>query len=111
MKLRQAGVRLCLDDPGAGYASLAWLATLPFHELKIDLAFVGNITEVPQKLALVHSLIELGHRLKLEVVVTGVEDEATALKLKELRCDVMQGPFVGAALDAADFVRSHRADQ
>jgi diguanylate cyclase (GGDEF)-like protein len=108
--LRAAGVRLCLDDPGAGYASLAWLATLPFHELKIDLASVGSIVESPQKLALVQSLIELAHRLKLEAVVAGVEDEATAAKLKELRCDVMQGPFVGAPLDAAAFVKQHRAD-
>ncbi len=110
-RLRETGVRLCLDDRGAGYASLAWLATLPFHELKVDLASVGNILESPQKLALVQSLIELAHRLKLEVVVAGVEDEATALRLRELRCDLVQGPFIGAALDSADFVKHHRADQ
>ncbi|MDA1117933.1 MAG: GGDEF domain-containing phosphodiesterase, partial [Proteobacteria bacterium] len=80
-RLREAGVRLCLDDPSAGYASLAWLATLPFHEMKIDLDSVGNIAEVPQKLALVQSLVELAHRLKLEVVVSGVADEATAARL------------------------------
>jgi len=110
-RLRQAGVRLCLDDPGAGYASLSWLATLPFHELKIDLAAVGSIAEVPQKLALVQSLIELAHRLKLQVVVAGVEDEATAARLKELRCDIVQGAFIGAPLDAAGFVKQHRVDQ
>ncbi len=109
--LSEAGVRLCLDDPGAGYASLSWLATLPFHELKIDLASVGSITQAPQKLALVQSLIEFAHRLKLEVVVAGVEDEATAARLKALRCDIMQGSFVGAPLDAAGFVKQHRADQ
>lgn len=109
--LREAGVRLCLDDPGAGYASLSWLATLPFHELKIDLAAIGSITQAPQKLALVQSLIELAHRLKLEVVVAGVEDEATAARLKELRCDIVQGSFVGAPLDAAGFVKNYRADQ
>ena len=110
-RLREAGVRLCLDDPGAGYASLSWLATLPFHELKIDLAAVGSIVEAPQKLALVQSLIELAHRLKLEAVVAGVEDEATAARLKELRCDIVQGAFIGAPLDAAGFVKQHRADQ
>jgi len=110
-RLRAAGVRLCLDDPGAGYASLAWLATLPFHELKIDLDSVGNIAEVPQKFALVQSLVELGHRLKLEVVISGVDDEATAARVKELRCDIMQGSFVGAPLDAAGFVKQHRVDR
>jgi EAL domain-containing protein (putative c-di-GMP-specific phosphodiesterase class I) len=110
-RLREAGVRLCLDDSGAGYASLSWLATLPFHELKIDLAAVGSIVEAPQKLALVQSLIELAHRLKLEAVVAGVEDEASAARLKELRCDIVQGDFIGAPLDAAGFVKQHRADQ
>jgi len=108
--LRATGVRLCLDDAGAGYAALSWLATLPFHELKIDLAAVGNIAEVPQKLALVRSLIELAHELKLEVVVAGVEDEATTAILKQLRCDFAQGPAIGAPLDAAAFIRRHRAD-
>jgi EAL domain-containing protein (putative c-di-GMP-specific phosphodiesterase class I) len=109
-KLRGAGVRLCLDDAGAGYHALSWLATLPFHELKIDLAAVGNIVEVPQKLALVRSLVELAHQLKLEVVVAGVEDAATAALLGQLGCDIAQGPAIGAPLDAAAFVREHRSD-
>jgi diguanylate cyclase (GGDEF)-like protein len=108
-KLRGAGVRLCLDDAGAGYHALSWLATLPFHELKIDLAAVGNIVEVPQKLALVRSLVELAHQLKLEVVA-GVEDAATAALLGQLGCDIAQGPAIGAPLDAAAFVREHRSD-
>ena len=109
-RLRGVGVRLCLDDAGAGYDSLSWLATLPFHELKIDLAAVGNVAEVPQKLALVRSLIALAHELKLEVVVAGVEDDATKALLKELRCDLAQGAAIGAPLDAAAFVKQHRAD-
>jgi diguanylate cyclase (GGDEF)-like protein len=109
-RLRGVGVRLCLDDAGAGYDSLSWLATLPFHELKIDLAAIGNIAEVPQKLALVRSLIALAHELKLEVVVAGVEDEATKALLKELRCDLAQGAAIGAPLDAAAFAKQHRAD-
>jgi EAL domain-containing protein (putative c-di-GMP-specific phosphodiesterase class I) len=109
-RLRAAGVRLCLDDSSAGYASLSWLATLPFHELKIDLAAVGSIAEVPQKLALVQSLVDLAHRLKLEVVAAGVEDEATAARLKEMRCDLMQGSFIGAPLEPTAFVKNYRRD-
>jgi predicted signal transduction protein with EAL and GGDEF domain len=109
-QLRAVGVRLCLDDAGAGYDALSWLVTLPFHELKIDLAAVGNVAEVPQKLALVRSLIDLAHELKLEVVVAGVEDEATTARLKQLRCDLAQGPAIGAPLDAAAFVKQHRTD-
>jgi diguanylate cyclase (GGDEF)-like protein len=110
-RLRQSGVRLCLDDPGAGYTSLAWLSTLPFHELRIDLAAVGDVVESPQRLALVQTLVEFAHRLKMEVLVAGVDDEATAAKLKPLGCDYLQGALVGAPLDAASFTRQHRADQ
>lgn len=109
-RLRAVGVRLCLDDASAGYHALSWLATLPFHELKIDLAAVGNVAEVPQKLALVRSLIELAHQLKLEAVVAGVEDEATKALLKDLRCDLAQGSAIGVPLDAAAFIKRHRAD-
>lgn len=109
-RLREAGVRLCLDDPGAGYASLAWLSSLPFHELRIDLAAVGDVLESPPRLALVQTLVDLAHRLKMEVLVAGVDDEATAARLKALGCDYLQGAVVGAPLDAAAFVKNYRAD-
>jgi len=108
-KLRGTGVRLSLDDAGAGYDALSWLAMLPFHELKIDLGAVGDIAEVPQKLALVRSLIELAHQLKLEVVVAGVEGPTTEALLKQLGCDIAQGPAVGAPLDAAAFIQQHKS--
>ena len=110
-RLREVGVRLSLDDRGAGYASLAWLSTLPFHELRIDLAAVGDIVESPPRLALVQTLAEFAHRLKMEVLVAGVDDEATAAKLKPLGCDTLQGALIGAPLDAAAFAGQHRADQ
>ena len=110
-RLREAGVRLCLDDPGAGYTSLAWLSTLPFHELRIDLAAVGDVVESPQRLALVRALVEFAHRLKMEVLVAGVDDEATAAKLQPLGCDYLQGALIGAPLDAAAFAGQYRADR
>ncbi|HEX5092711.1 MAG TPA: bifunctional diguanylate cyclase/phosphodiesterase [Burkholderiales bacterium] len=109
-RLREAGVRLTLDDPRAGYTSLAWLAALPFHEWRIDLANVGDIVESPPRLALVRTLTELAHRLKLEVLVAGVDDAACAAALKPLGCDLLQGRHLGAPLDAAGFVRQYRED-
>jgi diguanylate cyclase (GGDEF)-like protein len=109
-RLREAGVRLTLDDPRAGYVSLAWLAALPFHEWRIDLANVGDIVESPPRLALVRALTELAHRLKLEVLVAGVDDAASAAALKPLGCDVLQGQHFGAPLDAAAFVKQYRED-
>jgi len=109
-RLRAAGVRLTLDDPRAGYASLAWLAALPFHEWRIDLAYIGDVVESPQRLALVQALTELAHRLNMEVLVAGVDDAATAAKLKPLGCDMLQGRQLGEALEAPAFIKAHRAD-
>jgi EAL domain-containing protein (putative c-di-GMP-specific phosphodiesterase class I) len=109
-RLRESGVRLSLDDASAGYASLAWLATLPFHELRVDLAHIGDIVESPQHLALVRSLVELGHRLKMEVLVASVEDEASVARLQPLGCDLMQGAVIGAPLETPEFIEKFRED-
>jgi diguanylate cyclase (GGDEF)-like protein len=109
-RLRGSGVRLSLDDANAGYASLAWLATLPFHELRIDLANVGDIVESPPHLALVHSLVELAHRLQMEVLLAGVDDEASEARLKPLGCDLMQGALIGAPLETPAFIEKFRED-
>jgi EAL domain-containing protein (putative c-di-GMP-specific phosphodiesterase class I) len=109
-RLRDGGVRLCLDDAAAGYGALAGLALLGFHELKIDLAPMGGTLAAPQHLALVQSLVELAHRLKMEAVAAGVGDEASAAKLKQLGCDYLQGAVVGEPLEAAAFVKQYRAD-
>jgi diguanylate cyclase (GGDEF)-like protein len=109
-RLRESGVRLSLDDASAGYASLAWLATLPFHELRVDLAHIGDIVESPQHLALVRSLVELGHRLKMEVLVASVEDEESVARLQPLGCDLMQGAVIGAPLETPEFIEKFRED-
>jgi diguanylate cyclase len=107
-RLREAGVRLVLDDAGAGYAALAWLATLPFHELRVDLAAVGDVVESPPHLALVRALTDLAHRLKMEILVAGVEDEASAEKLRVIGCDTLQGPWVSKPLEAAALIETFR---
>lgn len=104
-RLNGIGARLSIDDGGAGYAALAFLATLPFDEVKLDLSRVPEMLSQPKQDGLVQSMIELAHRLKLEVVAEGVDSEAVAARVKELGCDYMQGRHVSPLLDAAGVIR------
>lgn len=105
-RIKEIGVRLSIDDTGAGYAALANLATLPFNEIKIDLAAVPGMLSVPQRLSIVQSLIDLAHKLRLDVVACGVGEEAEAKLLKELGCDYLQGDHVSPPLATEDFAKT-----
>ncbi len=104
-RLSALGVRISIDDFGAGYTSLGQLKTLPISELKIDRSFVTTMTEDDRNALIVHSVIDLGHNLGLSIVAEGVEDEQTFTALAALKCDVAQGyyltrPMSAEALDA-----------
>lgn len=90
-RLQGAGIRISLDDFGQGQTSLSYLAQLPLTELKIDRAFVTDMTTRSQNAAIVRSVIDLAHNLGICVVAEGVEDEPTMRALRELGCDVAQG--------------------
>jgi len=89
--VRNLGVNIAIDDFGTGYSSLSYLAKLPVTALKIDRSFIIEMTEGPQGLAIVSTIINLAHTLKLKVVAEGVETEEQSKLLKLLNCDEMQG--------------------
>ncbi|GAA4016012.1 hypothetical protein GCM10022280_13590 [Sphingomonas swuensis] len=93
--LRAAGVRIAVDDFGTGYASLAWLTTLPLDVLKIDRGLIVDLVGGRRARIVVKALIALARELDLEVLVEGVEDPAQLALLKDWGCDVYQG-FLGA---------------
>jgi len=99
-RLHALGVRLSIDDFGAGYSSLAYLKDLPVQEVKIDKSFVmGMKTEADAKgVAIVRSVIALAHALDLRVVAEGVEDAETRTILDDLDCDTIQGYHVSRAI-------------
>ncbi len=104
-QLAGLGVRISIDDFGAGYTSLGQLKTLPVDELKIDKAFVLTMTEDRSNSLIVHSIVDLGHNLGLTIVAEGVETEQALAALRAFGCDVAQGyhlsrPVPVAALDA-----------
>lgn len=103
-RLKDLGVKLSIDDAGLALWSLFGLATLPFHEIKIDVAVACDSDQVPKSERILQSLIELAHHLQLDVVAIGVADDTAAARLKELGCDYMQADYKGPALDPAGFV-------
>jgi diguanylate cyclase len=100
-ELRLAGVGISIDDYGTGYSSLAYLATLPVTELKLDRSFVSGMSASPRTAAVVASTLQLARSLGLVLVAEGVEDAATMAALDALDCDVVQGYHVSRPLPAA----------
>jgi sensor c-di-GMP phosphodiesterase-like protein len=94
-ELRALHVGLSLDDYGTGYASLAYLTTLPVDELKIDKSFVLGMRDNHVDRVVVPSTLELAGQLGLRVVAEGVEDEECAALLREYGCRIGQGWLYG----------------
>jgi EAL domain-containing protein (putative c-di-GMP-specific phosphodiesterase class I) len=97
------GVTIAIDDFGTGFSSLSYLAKLPVDTLKIDRSFVIDMTTGPEGLALVSTIIDLAHSLKLKVVAEGVETEEQSRLLRLLNCDEMQGFLLSKPVPAEVF--------
>jgi EAL domain-containing protein (putative c-di-GMP-specific phosphodiesterase class I) len=93
--LREAGLRIAVDDFGTGYASLAYLTSLPLDMLKIDRGLIANVVGDSRAQIVVKALISLARELGLTVVVEGVESAAQLALLTEWGCDLYQG-FLGS---------------
>jgi len=102
-ELAAFGVKLSIDDYGAGQASLAYLKSLPVHELKIDQTFIRSLGTSPKDAAIVRSTIALGHALGLAVVAEGIETDADLAWLRDAGCDVAQGYFIARPMPAHAF--------
>ena len=104
--IRAMGVSIAIDDFGTGFSSLSYLAKLPVDTLKIDRSFVTDMTATPQGLALVSTIINLAHALKLKVVAEGVETDEQSHLLRLLNCDEMQGFLFSRAVPCEIFEAS-----
>lgn len=96
-RLKGLGLRLAIDDFGAGYSSLAHLRHLPIDTLKIDRSFVEGVPANAESNSIVEAIITLGHGLRLTVVGEGIETPAQHDFLHALRCDYVQGNLYGRA--------------
>jgi EAL domain-containing protein (putative c-di-GMP-specific phosphodiesterase class I) len=94
-RLRETGVRIAVDDFGTGYASLAYLTSLPLDAIKIDRGLVADIVGGERDRIVVKAMIHLAGELGLKIVVEGVETRSQLELLAEWGCDLYQG-FLGA---------------
>ena len=90
-QLKDMGCRFVLDDFGSGFASFAYLRSLPVDIVKIDGQFVREATRDPVARAMVSSINEIAHLMDLPTIAEWVEDDATLEVARELGVDYVQG--------------------
>ena len=96
-RVKDLGCRIAIDDFGAGYTSFRNLRKLGVDLVKVDGAFVQNLTRSDDDRAFVRTLIDLARRLGLETVAEWVQDEEAAAMLADWGCDYLQGALIGLA--------------
>lgn len=111
--LKALGVSVALDDFGTGYSSLSYLHDLPLDKLKIDRAFVMDITENERSLDLLMGVLQLSRQLGLKVTIEGIEtfDQLQLLSGIKISPDLLQGFLFGAPLSASGVAVMTRAVQ
>lgn len=102
-QLRAKGFRVALDDFGTGYSSLSYLRKLPLTTLKIDRAFVKDLTEDKVAASIVRTVIALADSLELEIVAEGVETPDQQSLLQQLGCAKAQGYYFYRPLAYTDY--------
>ena len=106
--LRALGLRLAIDDFGAGWSSLSRLRLLPVHTLKIDRSFMREIPEDPEAGAIVDAVIALADALGMDTVAEGVETRVQALFLAAQGCRLAQGRWFGDPVPGAQLTDALR---
>lgn len=99
--LKSLGVKLALDDFGAGYSSLSDIARFPVDIIKVDRSFVTGLGEGARSCTIVRSVIELAHGLGMTTVAKGVETVSQLRELARSGCDNYQGFYFAPPMSVA----------
>jgi diguanylate cyclase (GGDEF)-like protein/PAS domain S-box-containing protein len=105
VRMRNAGMRIALDDFGVGFSSLAHLRDLPIHRLKIDRSFTVECMRDARTLTIVKAVIEMARSLGINVTAEGIETQAQQTWMQHLGCDSAQGYLFARPMNGEDFVR------
>jgi diguanylate cyclase (GGDEF)-like protein/PAS domain S-box-containing protein len=110
-ELKDIGVRLAVDDFGTGYSALSYLQAFPIDVLKVDRSFVSGIDLDDDKARLVRGIVDMGHSMRLQIVIEGIETAGEAALLQVFRSDLGQGYFFARPIDAYGIERMLDADR
>lgn len=105
LKIQDLGVTTAIDDFGTGYSSLAYLRELPIDTLKIDRAFIFDITTNKKDIAIVHAILALGKSMGFNVVAEGIETQEQHDFLQKGGCREGQGYLFAKPMPKSDFTR------
>lgn len=100
LKLKDMGVRIALDDFGAGYTSFAYLRHLPSDFLKIDGSLIANINDDPANAAIVKGILNMARSLQMQAVAEWAEDADCVRTLLEIGVDYIQGYAIARPMAA-----------
>ncbi|MEX2238252.1 MAG: EAL domain-containing protein [Dehalococcoidia bacterium] len=103
--IKTNGMRIAIDDFGAGYTPLAHLGVLKADCLKIDRSFVANLPDDEQSVSVVRALLALARGFEMTVIAEGVETLEQATLLQELGCANGQGYFFARPMPADELFR------
>ena len=101
-ELKGRGLQISIDDFGTGYSSLAYLCRFPIDKLKVDIAFVRNITTSADDAVVAHAIIEMAHSLGLKAIAEGVETAEQLAHLRRIGCDQVQGYHLSRPVPAGE---------
>ena len=99
-EVQKLGIRIELDDFGAGFSSLGILSKLPIDVIKLDISFVRSLE---QQEVVVESVIRMAHRLGFDVTAEGVETDDQLELLRKMNCDCIQGYYYSKPLPESGF--------
>jgi diguanylate cyclase (GGDEF)-like protein/PAS domain S-box-containing protein len=105
VRMRNAGVRIALDDFGVGFSSLAHLRDLPIHRLKIDRSFTVECMRDARTLTIVKAVIDMARSLGINITAEGIETQAQQTWMQHLGCDSAQGYLFARPMNVDDFVQ------
>ncbi len=90
-QLKSIDLQLSIDDFGTGYSSMEYLTQFPTDTLKVDQSFVRQMHETPKNKVVVETIVELAHRLGMNIICEGIEEEEQLKQLRALGCEFGQG--------------------